>query len=140
MYDSEPVRRVTFEVDPGPQGQNVLVLKQSPFLEPPEADFPPYAIVLATNVAVFQAEFWESTKKEWVAEWQATNQLPKMVRVALAFAPKGVAVRSEEISVQTIYLSATPIPSAFQSPLARPVAPVGAQAQPGGTGMPATPR
>ena len=145
LYEGEPVRRVTFEVDVGQRGRNFLVLKQSPFLEPTDRDFQPYTLVLATNVAVFQAEFWKSTKKEWVNEWQATNQLPKMVRIALAFSPRGTAVRPEEVAVQTVYLAAAPIPRQYQVPLARPIAvtpPAGAQGTPpgGGSGIPAITR
>lgn len=122
QYEGEPVRRVTFEVD-SRNGQSALILKQSPFLEPADRDFAPYTIVLATNLAVFQVDFWESTKKEWVDEWRMTNQLPKMVRVALAFSPRGVAVRPEDTAIQTVYLAASPIPGRFQSRLG-PLAPV----------------
>lgn len=143
LFEGEPVRRVTFEVDAGQNGQNILVLKQSPFLEPPEADFQPYTLVLATNVAIFQAEFWESAKKEWVNEWTATNQLPKMVRIALAFSPRGIPVRPEETAIQTIYLAAAPIPRQYQAGfLLRPGAvapPPGAQGGAPAGGGPGTP-
>ena len=144
LFEGEPVRRVTFEVDAGRGGQNLLVLKQSPYLEPTDGDFLPYTIVLATNVAVFQTEFWETTKKEWVAEWTLTNQLPKMVRIALAFSPRGVPVRPEDTAIQTVYLAATPIPRQYEAFLNRPAAAppaLGAQgAAPGSASAPLNPR
>ncbi|MBM3833488.1 MAG: prepilin-type N-terminal cleavage/methylation domain-containing protein [Verrucomicrobia bacterium] len=110
MFGDQTVRRVTFAVDP----QNRLLLMQSPLLEPVDRDSPPYTIVLAPNVSLFQIEFLETNKFEWISEWPFTNQLPKVVRVALGFGEKGRRLTREDMAVQTMYLSSLAIPRDLQ--------------------------
>ena len=39
--------------------------------------------MLARDVTLFQMEFYDSVKGEWLDEWRYTNQLPKLVKIAL---------------------------------------------------------
>ena len=42
LFGNQIVRRVSFTVEPGPNGQHQLVLRQTPLLEPPETARTPY--------------------------------------------------------------------------------------------------
>src|SRR5947208_16696389 len=53
LFGNQIVRRVSFTVEPGPNGQHQLVLRQTPLLEPPDTKPTPYTTVLAPNVNVF---------------------------------------------------------------------------------------
>ena len=44
----------------------------------------PYTTVLAPNVNLFSLEFYNTNTLEWDPEWPWTNQLPRLVRVALS--------------------------------------------------------
>jgi type II secretory pathway pseudopilin PulG len=117
LFGDQVVRRVTFMVEPGHNGQNQLVLKQSPLLEPPEANAQPYTIVLSPSVSQFEVEFFDTNKLRWFPEWPRTNQLPKMVRVYLSFGQqKRLASQPGNVSVQTVLLTATAIPRELQMP------------------------
>jgi len=76
---------VTFVVDP----DNQLVLRQNSLLAPDDRDFESYPIVLAKEVSVFQLEFWDGRRGEYIPEWLSTNQLPQVVRVTLGFGSQG---------------------------------------------------
>jgi hypothetical protein len=41
---------------------------------------------------------------KWFAEWMSTNQLPKMVRIALSFSPTTEGRRPENITIRSIPL------------------------------------
>ena len=84
-FRGERLRRVTFLVD----DNNELVIRQNSLLAPPEEEFETYPIVLAKEVSVFQLEFWEPRKGEYIPEWLFTNQLPQVVRVTLGFGSTG---------------------------------------------------
>lgn len=125
LFRDQPVRRVTFSVEPGPNSQNQLVLRQSPLLEPPESQEQPYTIVLAPGVSRFEMEFLDTNSVEWLPEWPATNKLPKVVRVALGLGPRGrISSRPEDLAIQTVFLTSVPIPRELQIPIVgRGVAP-----------------
>ena len=77
------VRRLTFSVEPAPDGGRQLVLRQMPLLmEEPDADEKQHPIVLARNVKAFEMLFYDTNKNppDWVDEWKEakTNQLPKL--------------------------------------------------------------
>lgn len=139
LFGAQTVRRVTFEVEPGPKQQQQLVLKQTPLLEPPEAAAKPYSIVLAPDIKRFQIEFLETNRFEWIPEWRFTNQLPRMVRVTLAFGQKGkTSLKPEDIIVQNILLSSLAIPREIEMPIGRRgvlPAPVGPRPQPNQPGQ-----
>lgn len=84
MFPDQEMRRITFRVDKGE-----LLLTQSPILEATEKIGKPYTISLAPGVKLFDMEFYDGLANKWFAEWVSTNQLPKMVRVAISFGEKG---------------------------------------------------
>jgi type II secretory pathway pseudopilin PulG len=85
-YGDQIVRRVTFMVRPGKDG-NELWVEQSPMLQSMDKDFEPYSLMLAKDVTLFGFEFWginpKTGKWEWLEEWNSTNSLPALVHVGL---------------------------------------------------------
>lgn len=82
----QKVRRVTFETAPGKDGTRDLLMTQEPILLPKELNdgsYQPYTITLARDVTHFQLSFFDPVKAEWLDEWKYTNQLPKIVQIAL---------------------------------------------------------
>ena len=82
-FDGFPVRRLTYTVEPGPDLENDLVLRQSPILMDMDEDEKNYPLVLARNVKKFVVECLDTNKNEWVKEWTETNAIPLQVRYAL---------------------------------------------------------
>lgn len=117
LFGDQTVRRVTFSVERGPESSNQLVLRQSPLLEPLDQGAPPYKIVLAPHVKLFQVEFLDTNTFEWVPEWMYTNQLPRMLKVSVSFGEGRERIRQEDITVQTITLNSLAIPRELQVPL-----------------------
>jgi prepilin-type N-terminal cleavage/methylation domain-containing protein len=135
MFGAQAVRRVTFNVEQGKSGKNELILRQSPFLEPPDATAEPYSIILAPSVRQFRLFFWETNTSEWVEEWLWTNRLPRMVRVELALGdPARGPLRPEDVAIKTVFLSSGAIPREAQVPANRG----GAVGQPGNVRPPQT--
>jgi prepilin-type N-terminal cleavage/methylation domain-containing protein len=116
LFGNQIVRRVSFSVAPGSNGQHQLVLRQTPLLEPPETARTPYTTVLAPNVNLFSLEFWNTNKLEWESEWPFTNQLPKLVRVALSVGPPNHKPTPDDTAVQTALVSSMAIPRILQVP------------------------
>lgn len=116
LYGNQIVRRVSFSVEPGANGQNQFVLRQTPLLEPPDTASTPYTTVLAPNVNLFALEFWNTNTMEWDKEWPWTNQLPKLVRVSLSVGPPHQKPTVDNTAVQTALVSSTAIPRALQVP------------------------
>ena len=82
----QKVRRVTFETVPGKDGMRDLLMTQAPIQLPKELNdgsYQPYTITLARDVTHFQLSFFDPQKAEWLDEWKYTNQLPKIVQIAL---------------------------------------------------------
>jgi prepilin-type N-terminal cleavage/methylation domain-containing protein len=77
------VRRVTLTVEPGPDSEKDLVLRQSPILMDMDQDEQDHPLVLARNVEGFAAECWDTNAMDWSEEWDYTNQIPPMVRFTL---------------------------------------------------------
>lgn len=120
MFGEQTLRRVSFSVEPGANGKNQLLLRQTPLLEAAEANAKPYTIVLAPSVNLFALEFLDTNRFEWVAEWPYTNRMPKMARVAVSFGekPSGRA-KPEDVAIQTVLLSSLGIPPQVQFPSGR---------------------
>ncbi len=117
LFHEQSVRRVRFSVEPGPNSQNQLVLRQSPLLEPEESKAQPYTIVLAPHVSRFEVEFLDTNSVKWLPEWTFTNKLPKVVRVALGFGPPGRGrVHPGDLTIRTMVLTAAAIPRDLQFP------------------------
>lgn len=82
----QKIRRVKFEVKPGKDGENDLLMTQWPILlpdKPANSGYEPYAITLAKDVTHFQLLFFDLQKGEWLEEWAYTNRLPRIVQIAL---------------------------------------------------------
>jgi prepilin-type N-terminal cleavage/methylation domain-containing protein len=77
------LRRVTFTVEPGPDMEKDLVLRQNPILMDMDKDEQEHPLVLARNVKNFATECWDPTQKDWSDKWDNTNQIPTMVRFTL---------------------------------------------------------
>lgn len=101
-FGDQVVRRVAFVVEPGSDGTNELRLVQFPILSGEVADDDLHRLVLARDVSLFMLEFSDGRSGEWMDEWGDTNNLPRLVRFALAFgkrsdgsgAPRELVVRS----------------------------------------------
>ena len=93
MFPNQPLRRVTFAVQPGTNnGPPALVLRQTSLLTPTNSPIEEsYTLTLTRNLGVFGVEFWSTNLSDWDVEWLPTNQLPKMVRVTLGFGGEGRA-------------------------------------------------
>ena len=84
IFGDLAVRRVTFTVEPGPDGTPNLTLRQVPVMMAENEAGNEYAIYLARNVKFFRMEFYDQQEGVWIPEWANTNQIPKTVRIALA--------------------------------------------------------
>lgn len=82
-YGDQVVRRVSFYTESGKNGTRDLIMTQAPILANTNAGWQPYTLTLARDVTLFQMEFYDAIKGEWLDEWRFTNQLPKLVRIAL---------------------------------------------------------
>jgi prepilin-type N-terminal cleavage/methylation domain-containing protein len=78
------LRRLTFTLEPGPNGEKNLVLRQSPVLMDMDPDELQTPLVLARDAKKFTVECWDTKAMDWVDEWDATNSIPPMVRISLA--------------------------------------------------------
>ena len=104
MFGDQELRRVCFYVQDGN-----LMLRQAPLLEATKKIGKPYEIALAPNVTLFDMEFYDAMANKWYAEWMSTNQLPKMVRIALSFSPHTEGRRPENITIRSIPLAGVAI-------------------------------
>jgi hypothetical protein len=78
-------------------------MNQSPLLEALNDQNTPYPIVLARDVSIFMLEFWSVQDGEWAVSWDATNQLPPLVRVTLGVGhPANNANVPYDVIVRTI--------------------------------------
>ena len=117
LFGEQVMRRVRFSVD---ADKKQLLLQQTPLLEAVEANTKPYTIVLAPNIRLFSLAFLDTNQLEWLDEWPFTNQLPKIVRVALSFGDANQGKpRPEDIATETVFLSASAIPRQLQMPTVR---------------------
>ncbi len=77
------LRRLTFSVEAGANGEKNLLLRQNPILMDQDEDEKKYPLVLARNVKDFVVECWDPQMLDWVTEWKNTNVIPPMIRVGL---------------------------------------------------------
>jgi general secretion pathway protein J len=134
------VRRVSFSLENGPDSQSQLVLRQNPILMEMDETERNNPLVLAKGVNKMEFEFWDDRKKDWVDEWTATNQLPKMLKLTLGFTrpgPGGYSSSQHEEVSRIIQLPSIMVPTAIQRPGQQPGQPPGQQPlQPGQPGQP----
>jgi prepilin-type N-terminal cleavage/methylation domain-containing protein len=82
-YGDEVMRRVTFDVEEGPDHVNNLMLTQTPLLAAGFEKESPYQMVLARDVSAFFLEFWSIKDNDWEQSWDDTNTIPPLIRVTL---------------------------------------------------------
>ena len=126
------VRRVSFSVESG-ETQPQLVLRQSPVLMEMDAGEQNQPLVLAKGVSKMAFEFWDDRKKDWVSDWTATNQLPKMLKLTLSFRrikEGNVSFQEDEEVSRIVQLPSVMVPAAIQRPGQQP----GQPGQPGPPG------
>jgi prepilin-type N-terminal cleavage/methylation domain-containing protein len=116
------VRRVTYNLESGPDGSRQLVLRQNPLVMDQDKDEKDYPIVLAKNVKGLEMQFWDSNKNppEWVDVWDGpkTNQLPKMIMLTLKLADNPHSSRVTEEITRIINLPAMTVQPMWQVPQA----------------------
>lgn len=114
------VRRVTFSVEPAPEGGHQLVLRQNPLVMEPDIDEKEHPIVLAKNIKGFEMLFWAEDKNppDWVDEWkeQKTNQLPRLVMITLKLADNPHSSQITEEITRIINLPAKTVLPVWQVP------------------------
>ena len=77
------LRRLTYTLEPRPDGERDLVLRQNPILMDVDADEQGTPLVLARNVQNFIVECLDTNGSEWVGEWTDTNSIPPILRISL---------------------------------------------------------
>ena len=101
LFQDQTLRRVTFAVD---EGQ--LILTQSPLLEATELVGKPYTIVLSPHVDVFEMQFWDTRRRDWLSEWPYTNALPRLIRLALRFGDGTKhSLKPDEVTTRVIMMA-----------------------------------
>jgi general secretion pathway protein J len=113
------VRRVSFSLESGDNYQSQLVLRQNPVLMEMDDGERNHPLVLAKGVNKMAFEFWDDRKKDWVSEWTATNQLPKMLKLTLTFQrsnPDNASFQKPEEVSRIVQLPSIMVPTAIQRP------------------------
>jgi hypothetical protein len=132
------VRRVTFSIEPGPDGGKQLVLRQNPLVMELDQDEKEHPLVLARNVQAMEMMFWATDKNppDWVDEWkeQKTNQLPALVMVTLKLSDNPHSSRVTEEITRIINLPTTTVQPVWQVPRG-----IGGPGQPPPPGTPPIP-
>ncbi|HNQ74154.1 MAG TPA: prepilin-type N-terminal cleavage/methylation domain-containing protein [Verrucomicrobiota bacterium] len=113
------VRRVSFSIEPDRDSRPRLVLRQSPLLKDMDSDEQEFPFVLARDVNRMTMEFWDARKQDWVEEWVRTNELPRMLKIALEFERRSpdhpYQPGVKEVVVDIAALPATMVPVAAQA-------------------------
>lgn len=120
------LRRVTFSLEPSPNGEKQLVLRQSPLLMDVDEDEENHPLVLARNVKELKLEFWDARTGEWLDEWQNTNQLPRIVMVAITVGKPGTDSFNRAAQVQLVRFVNLPchgVQPIWQTPTLQPTTP-----------------
>ncbi|HNQ88264.1 MAG TPA: prepilin-type N-terminal cleavage/methylation domain-containing protein [Verrucomicrobiota bacterium] len=123
-FGDQVVRRVEFTIEEVEGGERALVLRQMPLLQTNVVAEETHRIILAREVATFMLEFAaaKGVSYEWTEDWRSTNQLPRMVRFALAFGRTDVAGKPKDLVVRTVSIPSIAVPREFQyGGAARPV-------------------
>lgn len=116
MFPPTAPRRVSFVVDSANNGKHRLLLRQMPILAPTNSTEKPYTIELSDSVRLFMVEFWDSKQGDWVTDWEKTNQLPALVRVALAFGDPNSRIQPTDVISSVVSLTAASVSSSIQMP------------------------
>jgi prepilin-type N-terminal cleavage/methylation domain-containing protein len=107
------LRGLIFSLQQEQNGEKDLILRQSPILMNMSQSEIGTPLVLARDVSDFLIECWDTNTAEWDTAWDATNTIPPLVRVTLAFDnPNG----AKQVITRLISFPSTTMPSAVQSP------------------------
>jgi hypothetical protein len=112
-------------VKPNKEGSQDLIVEQAPMVKQADKDLAkePYSLVLAKDVQVFIIEYWGQQKEtrnyEWVNEWNSTNAMPKLVRIALGVGKSGKKGEAQDLVYRVVALPATSVAPEWQMPLGR---------------------
>lgn len=124
------LRRLTFTVEPGPNSERDLVLRQNPVLMDMDPDERQSPLVLARNVRSFVVECLDTNTMDWATEWDNTNAIPTVVRLSLSLGGNTTAGgAAPELAVtRVVAMPSSTLPSGLQGNIA------GVGAAPGGGG------
>jgi hypothetical protein len=109
-FEGQPLRRVTFTLEPDGGRSRALLMRQSPVLCEPDVEEEENPLVLARDVRMFVIEFWGPNSREWEPEWLSTNQLPRLVRFSIGFGGPGLNLREEDVVTRVIALPTLGVP------------------------------
>jgi len=132
------VRRVIFRVEPGPDNDRVLTLRQHPLVRDLDEDEENHPLILARGVRGLDLAFWDLQAGDWTEEWLQTNQLPALVLLKLRLTPPGRSSSREEQEVsRVVAVPSRGLPPQYQMPrVGVPGVPGQPQVLPGGPGQP----
>jgi prepilin-type N-terminal cleavage/methylation domain-containing protein len=111
------VRRLSYTLEAGDNGQKNLVLRQNPVLMDLDQDEQQFPLVLARNVRKFEIECWDTNKLEWATEWLDTNSIPPLLRVNLVLGGNTAAgAAAPDFPIARVYsLPSQTMPAAIQN-------------------------
>lgn len=117
LFREQSLRHIRFSVEPDEEFGNKLVLRQWYLLAPSSgAESKPYTIVLGRNVDVFELQFWDSEKQNWMKRWKDTNQFPKLVYVAVGMGnSKNIPLDQREVTTRYVAPAAMMVPRELQN-------------------------
>jgi type II secretion system protein J len=104
------LRRLTYTLEPGPDSEKNLVLRQNPILTDMDTDENAFPLVLARDVQEFIVECWDTNQMDWVGEWLDTNSIPSVMRVSLVTGPNSGLLITRLIATPSMML-----PTALQT-------------------------
>jgi hypothetical protein len=103
-------------VEPGVSKAD-LVMRQVPVMMATNEVGNEYGISLVHNVKFFRMEFYDQEISDWVPEWFNTNQIPKQVRVALAYGgPENRDDQPSQVMTRVVYVPSSAIQPQYQMP------------------------
>jgi type II secretion system protein J len=116
LFPDQPMRRITFEVVPGENG-NDLRMTQASLLQVLQQTEEAYPITLMTNVSHFTLEFWDDQNQDWAYEWLETNSVPQMIRFSVGFGKTGNSpYAQEDVQSKTVFIAGMAITKEYQMP------------------------
>lgn len=112
-------RRLTLAVENEP-GSNTrqLVLRQRPLIMDFDKDEMEFPLVLARDVSKFIVEYSDPKTGDWLSDWDASNTLPREVRITLGLGRlDNFSSHPQDVVVSVVALPALPVPQQFQMPV-----------------------
>ena len=110
------LRRVTFSLEPGPDSDKQLVLRQNPLLMDIDIDEQQHPVVLAKNIEKFTLGFWDEKREEWDDEWTQTNQFPPLIKISLDFGGASSGSQEQKAVTRIINIPSTMVQASWQMP------------------------